>query len=72
MIHDGYEALVAYDDDAQRLHGEVVNVRDVITFQGKARSERKLAFAESVADYRELSRERGEEPEKPYAAANVP
>lgn len=36
MTHNGYEALVTYDEDAELFHGEVMNLRDVITFQGKS------------------------------------
>lgn len=67
MTHDGYEATVAYDEDAELFHGEVMNLRDVITFQGRSVEELKRAFAESVADYLAFCRQRGEEPEKPYS-----
>ena len=67
MTHAGYEALVSYDDDAELFHGEIMNLRDVITFQGRSVDELKHAFAESVADYLAFCRERGEEPEKPYS-----
>ena len=67
MTHNGYEALVTYDEDAELFHGEVMNLRDVITFQGKSVDELKQAFADSIADYLAFCRERGEEPEKPYS-----
>jgi predicted HicB family RNase H-like nuclease len=35
MTYGDYEALVAYDEDADLFHGEVMNLRDVITFQGR-------------------------------------
>ncbi len=34
MTYKGYEALVQYGEDAEIFHGEVMNLRDVITFQG--------------------------------------
>ena len=34
MEYEGYRAVVTYDDDAGVFHGEVVDTRDVITFQG--------------------------------------
>jgi predicted HicB family RNase H-like nuclease len=64
MTYDGYEALVTYGEDAELLHGDVMNLRDVITFQGRSVGELKQAFAESVTDYLAFCRERGEEPEK--------
>lgn len=71
MTHKGYEAVVAYDEEAELFHGEVINLRDVITFQGKSVAELKQAFAASVADYLAFCKERGEEPEKPYSGQFV-
>jgi predicted HicB family RNase H-like nuclease len=34
VYYKGYIARVEYDDDAGIFHGEVINTRDVITFQG--------------------------------------
>ena len=36
------------------FHGEVINIRDIITFQGKSVEELKKAFQESVEDYFEF------------------
>lgn len=71
MTHQGYEATVAYDEEAELFHGEVVNLRDVVTFQGRSVAELKQAFAESIEDYLAFCRERGEEPEKPYSGQFV-
>ena len=49
------------------FHGEVVNTRDVLTFQGRTLDELKAAFADTVADYVEWCREIGKEPERPYS-----
>lgn len=71
MSHKGYEAVVSYDEEAEIFHGEVVNLRDVITFQGRSVEELKKAMAESIDDYLEFCRERGEEPEKPFSGQFV-
>ena len=71
MSYRGYEAVVAYDEDADLLHGEIVNTRDLITFQGRSVDELKLARADSVEDYLTFCRERGEDPEKPYSGQFV-
>jgi predicted HicB family RNase H-like nuclease len=71
MRYKGYDAVVEYDDDGEIFHGEVINLRDVITFQGKSVSELKKAFAGSVEDYLAFCRERGEEPEKPFSGQFV-
>jgi predicted HicB family RNase H-like nuclease len=62
---------VDYDDEAGIFHGEVINTRDVITFQGKSVSELKKALRESVEDYLEFCRERGEEPDRPFSGKFV-
>jgi predicted HicB family RNase H-like nuclease len=71
MEYKGYVGRVEFDDEAGLFHGEVVNTRDVITFQGAAVEELRRAFHESVDDYLAFCRERGEEPEKPYSGQFV-
>ena len=71
MHYNGYEASVEFDEDAELFHGEVLNLRDVITFQGVSASELKQAFADSVEDYLAFCRSRGEEPEKPFSGQFV-
>lgn len=71
MSYKGYQAIVAYDEDAEIFHGEVVNLRDVITFQGKSVKELKKAFADSVEDYIDFCAQRGETPEKPFSGQFV-
>lgn len=41
MTHDVYEVTVAYDEDPERLQGEIMNLRDVITFQAAPSKNRK-------------------------------
>ncbi|WP_288431648.1 type II toxin-antitoxin system HicB family antitoxin [uncultured Agrobacterium sp.] len=71
MHYKGYEAVIEFDEDAEIFHGEVINLRDVITFQGASAAELKQALAESVEDYISFCRERGEEPEKPFSGQFV-
>ncbi|MBX3566545.1 MAG: type II toxin-antitoxin system HicB family antitoxin [Rhizobiaceae bacterium] len=71
MHHNGYEAIVEFDEEAELFHGEVINLRDVITFQGNSAHELKQAFAASVEDYLAFCAERGEEPEKPFSGQFV-
>jgi predicted HicB family RNase H-like nuclease len=41
LIYKGYLGKVEYDDEARLLHGEVVGIRDVVTFQADSASEIK-------------------------------
>jgi predicted HicB family RNase H-like nuclease len=43
----GYIARVEVDDDAGILHGEIINTRDVITFEGTSIDELRQALADS-------------------------
>jgi len=67
MTHDGYVASIELDEAAGVFHGEVINTRDVLTFQGRTLDELKIAFADTIADYFEWCRERGKEPQRPYS-----
>ncbi len=67
MEYKGYVAKVEFDDEDDVFHGEVINLRDVITFQGQTVNELRQAFQESVEDYLAFCAERGEQPEKPYS-----
>jgi predicted HicB family RNase H-like nuclease len=64
MTYKGYEATVEYDEDAEIFHGEVINLRDIITFQGTSASELKKAFVGSVEDYLAFCEQRGQDPEE--------
>ena len=67
MEYKGYFSKVEFDDEANIFHGEVINLRDVITFEGETVNELRKAFNDSVEDYLEFCDERGEDPEKPYS-----
>jgi predicted HicB family RNase H-like nuclease len=71
MHYKGYEAVIEFDEEAEIFHGDVINLRDVITFQGASAQELKQALADSVEDYLAFCAERGEEPEKPYSGQFV-
>jgi predicted HicB family RNase H-like nuclease len=71
MEYKGYLATVEFDDQADIFHGEVVNIRDVVTFQGRTVPQLRKAFRDSVEDYLAFCHERGEAPEKPYSGKFV-
>jgi len=67
MQYKGYVGKVELDPEAKLLHGEVVGIRDVVTFQAESVGGIEKAFRESVDDYLEFCKSRGEEPDKPYS-----
>jgi len=67
MEYKGYVAKVEFDDEADIFHGEVINLRDVITFEGQSVAELRQAFEDSIEDYLDFCRQRNEDPEKPFS-----
>ena len=67
MEYKGYIGKVEFDSEAGIFHGEVINIRDVITFEGSSVDELNQAFKDSIDDYLEFCASRGEEPEKPFS-----
>lgn len=65
--YKGYTGQVQLDIEAEILHGQIANLRDVVTFQGRSFEELKQAFHDSVDDYLEFCDDLGQEPEKPYS-----
>jgi predicted HicB family RNase H-like nuclease len=71
LDYKGYLGKVEFDADAGIFHGEVIDLRDVITFQGKSVSELCQAFRDSVDEYLAFCAERGEEPNRPFSGQFV-
>lgn len=71
MSYKGYVGQVEYDDEAGIFHGEVINLRDVITFQGTTVDELRQSFQDSIDDYLKLCAQRGEKPDKPFSGRFV-
>lgn len=69
--YKGYGGEAEYDSDAELFHGEVTGTRDIVTFQGRTPVELRAAFQESVDDYLDFCKSRGESPEKPYSGKFV-
>ena len=64
--YKGYEGVVEYDGEANILHGEVLHIHDVITFQADCVGDLEAAFHDSVDDYLEFCAQHNRKPEKPY------
>lgn len=71
MTYKGYSGRVEYDPEAHIFHGEVIDTRDAITFQGETVDEIETAFRESIEDYLDFCDQRGEAPDKPFSGRFV-
>ena len=67
MEYKGYIGRVALDDEAGLFHGEVINARDVITFQGTSAEDVKREFRASIDVYLDFCAEQGKAPDRPDA-----
>jgi predicted HicB family RNase H-like nuclease len=67
--YKGYHAAVSFDEDALLFHGEVLGLRDVITFQSKTAEDLPRAFHDSVDDYLAWAKGDGFAPEKPFSGS---
>lgn len=67
MTYKGYSARVEFDDDDMIFFGQVIGIRDVVTFEGESVKEIEKAFHDSVDDYLNMCKERSEEPDKPFS-----
>jgi predicted HicB family RNase H-like nuclease len=67
MEYKGYMAKVEFDDGGKVFFGRVLNIRDVLTFQGTTVRGLDKAFHDTVDDYLAWCEERGEKPEKPFS-----
>lgn len=71
LTYKGYTGKVDVDLDAKLLYGEVIDLKDVITFQGKSVEEITEAFQDSVDDYIDFCESEGVKPEKPFSGKFV-
>lgn len=67
LMYKGYTGRIEIDLDADILFGRVIDIIDVITFQGNTIVEARQAFQESIDDYLSYCEELGQEPERPFS-----
>jgi predicted HicB family RNase H-like nuclease len=67
ITYKGYTGEVRLDVEESILRGRIVNIDDVVTFQGRTIDEVKAEFVNSVDDYLDQCAELGEDPDKPFS-----
>lgn len=63
--YKGYTAAVEFTDDV--LHGEIIGIRDVVTFEADSVPGLQQAFEDSVDDYLEFCASEGVKPGKSFS-----
>ena len=67
LSYKSYVGRVEFDDEADVFHGEIIGIRDVITFQGQFVNEIRQAMEESVDDYLDMCKKHNKQPDKPFS-----
>lgn len=64
MQYKGFLGRFEFDGQTGYFQGEVLNSRDLVTFQGMTETALKIAFEAAIDDYLFVCWERGDSPEK--------
>ena len=67
MQFKGYQGSVEVSLDDGILHGKLLFVNDLVTYEAETLAELRTAFEESVNDYLETCAEIGKEPEQAFS-----
>ena len=66
LEYKGYIGSIEVDFEENFLHGKLLHIRDLVTYEGSSPEELRQAFEESVDFYLEDCAETGVEPDKPF------
>ena len=70
MNYKGYNGKVEFDDEAGVFYGEIIGLRDVVTFKGTSVKELQKSFKESIDDYLSFCQRMDKAPDIP-ASGNL-
>jgi predicted HicB family RNase H-like nuclease len=65
LQHKGYYGSVEYSAEDDVLHGRVLNINDIVIYEGRTVTEIKQSFVEAVEGYLEMCEELGRGPDRP-------
>ncbi len=67
MNYKGYEAIIEFDDEDRLFVGRVINIRDVIAFDGSSVDELEQSFQAAIDEYLQDCQSTGKTPDKPFS-----
>ena len=67
VTHRGYIGQIEVDAAANMLFGRVINIKDVVVFQGASVPEATQSFKDAVDDYLAYCKENGIQADKPFS-----
>jgi len=65
MKYKNYIGKAEYDDEAEIFYGEVIGLRDVVTFKGTSVKELQKSFKESIDEYLNFCKRMNKAPDVP-------
>ncbi|MCL2068172.1 MAG: type II toxin-antitoxin system HicB family antitoxin [Treponema sp.] len=65
MEYKGYIGKAEFDDRAEVFYGEVIGLRDIVTFRGASVKELQKSFRDSINDYLAFCKRMGKAPDVP-------
>jgi predicted HicB family RNase H-like nuclease len=67
MEYKGYRGAVRYSAEDRLLHGRILGIEDVVSFEGDGVPQLEKAFHEAVDDYLALCEKLGRAPDREYS-----
>ena len=65
--YKGYDASVEYSAEDRTLHGRILGIRDMVTFEGDTVDAVERSFHAAVDEYLAFCREEGKEPSQAFS-----
>ena len=65
LRYKGYIGSVEYSEEDELLHGKLVGIRDLVSYDGMCLKSLRQCFEQSVDDYLEVCRAEGLVPNEP-------
>jgi predicted HicB family RNase H-like nuclease len=66
LSYKDYNGSVVYSDEDEILHGRILGIRDVVTFEGENVKKLKANFEQAVDEYLSFCEAEGKTPDVPY------
>jgi predicted HicB family RNase H-like nuclease len=66
LEYKGYNGSVVYSDEDQSLHGRVLGIRDMVTFEGETVKKLKRSFVQAIDEYLSFCAAEKKKPDVPF------
>ncbi|WIV25630.1 type II toxin-antitoxin system HicB family antitoxin [Pseudomonas sp. M2(2023)] len=69
LEYKGFQGSIDFDVQAYVMHGKILHINDLVTYEAENLKELEAAFKEAVDDYLETCEFLGVAPEKPFSGS---